>query len=119
MASKSPRRGELFDSLVAVAKARVVALAGDSKLSYDDAGFLVRALFDLECDGIVLFDGEREADPAFFSDVESYLAARVGWEPVQALALGPFPPERVAALPPRASLEDAVMKLVIQSEVKR
>jgi hypothetical protein len=111
-------RFELFDALVALAKARVVAAAGDARLSPADAGFLVRALYDLENDGIVLFDGERDADSAFFDDVAGYLAARVGPEPVQALVLAPFAPGELAALPPRATLEDAVMQLVIQSEVK-
>lgn len=112
------RRSELFDALVALAKARVVAAAGDARLSPADAGFLVRALYDLENDGIALFDGEREADRAFFDDVAAYLAARVGPEPVRTLALAPFAPEELTALPPRATLEDAVLQLVIQSEVK-
>jgi hypothetical protein len=109
----------MFDPLVAFSKARVVQLAETGSLSCEDAGFLCRALFDLESDGIGLFDGEREVDPVFLSAVSDYLAARVGAGPVRALALGTFEPATATALPSRAALDNAATQLVIQSEVKR
>jgi hypothetical protein len=113
----APTRRELFDPLVALAKSRVLELADANVLALDDAGFLVRALFDLETDGVGLFGGDRPADDVFYTEVSNYLAARVGADPVRALALGPFDPAAVAALSPRTGLENAVAELVKHSEV--
>jgi hypothetical protein len=112
-------RRDAFDPLVALAKARVVALAQAGSLTDDDAWFLARALFDLESDGVALFGCERVADDGFFSEVSDYLSARVGADPVRALELGPFTADAVAALPPRAGLDRAVVELVNHSEVNR
>jgi hypothetical protein len=98
-------RRDAFDPLIALAKARVVELAGDGSLVGDDAWFLARALFDLEADGVGLFGEEREADDRFYAEVADYLAARVGPAPVRSLALG--------------GLENKVLALVNHSEVKR
>jgi len=58
-------RGAIFDDLVIVAQARIVQLVGDKTLTRDDGEFLLRALIDLECDGIVLFGSDRAADADF------------------------------------------------------
>lgn len=71
-------RGAIFDDLVTVAQARVVRLVDDQTLARDDGEFLLRALIDLECDGIVLFGSERAADADFYAAVVAYLIARVG-----------------------------------------
>jgi hypothetical protein len=119
MADAVPTRREAFDPLIALARQRVLALAGARSLQRDDAAFLLRALFELEADGVGLFGGDRAADPVFFAEVSDYLAARVGTTSVQALEVGPFTPESVTALPPRSVLENSAIQLVEQSEVKR
>jgi len=119
MADAVPTRREAFDPLIALARQRVLALAGAKSLPRDDAAFLLRALCDLEADGVGLFGGDRAADPVFFAAVSDYLAARVGTASVRALAVGPLTPEAIAALPPRSVLENSAIELVEQSEVRR
>ena len=79
--------GDVFDPLVAHAKARTLALVEDRTLGRDDGTFLLRALIDLETDGVELFGDERPADNAFYAEIERYLKARVGERPVRTLAL--------------------------------
>jgi hypothetical protein len=119
MADAAPTRREAFEPLIALATQRVLALAGEKTLPRDDAAFLLRALFELEADGVGLFGGDRVADPVFFAEVSDYLAARVGTGGAKALGVGPFTPEAVASLPPRAVLANSAIQLVEQSEVKR
>lgn len=71
-------RGDVFGPLVALAKARTVASLESGALAPDDGLFLLRALLDLEADGADLFDATMQVDTAFYGQVESYLAARIG-----------------------------------------
>jgi hypothetical protein len=71
-------RGAIFDDLVAAAQARIVRLVREETLARDDGEFLLRALIDLECDGIVLFGSDRAVDADFYTAVTEYLVARVG-----------------------------------------
>lgn len=79
--------GDIFDPLVAHAKAVTAALVEEGALEYDDGAFLLRALIDLETDGVELFGDERPADATFCADIARYLEARVGVQPVRTLAL--------------------------------
>jgi hypothetical protein len=79
--------GDVFDPLVARAKALTAALVEQRALARDDGEFLLRALIDLETDGVELFGEERPADATFCADIARYLEARVGLQPVRALAL--------------------------------
>lgn len=93
-----PTRGAVFDPLVALAKARAVALVEEGALGPDDGKFLLRALIDLESDGIELFGSARPADKEFYAAVADYLVARVGRVAVDASILAPRPAEAIAAL---------------------
>lgn len=93
-----PTRGAVFEPLIALAKARVVTLVEAAALTPDDGEFLLRALIDLECDGIELFGSARPADDDFYAAVADYLAARVGSLAVEALVLAPASAETIAAL---------------------
>lgn len=81
--------GEVFDSLIALAKARVIVLMKMDELVRADGVFVLRALFDLEADGVELFGDSRPPDAAFFGDVAGYLQVRAGASAVDALALVP------------------------------
>lgn len=78
MPDGTPTRGAVFEPLVALAKAQAAALVEDGALVPDDGEFLLRALIDLECDGIDLFGRDDPADDDFYAAVGDYLAARVG-----------------------------------------
>jgi len=93
-----PTRGAVFDALVTVARARVVTLVEEGALAKGDAEFLLRALIDLESDGIELFGARRPADAEFYSDVTDYLVARVGRVAVEAPVLVPRTAETFAVL---------------------
>jgi (2R)-sulfolactate sulfo-lyase subunit alpha len=64
-----------------------MTLVEDRSLGHDDGTFLLRALIDLETDGVELFGDARPADGAFYAEVARYLEARVGEQPVRTLAL--------------------------------
>jgi hypothetical protein len=93
---------DVFESLLALAKARVIVLTETHRLTRADGIFVLRALFDLEADGVELFGDARPADTTFFDDVSGYLQARAGVTAVDALALAPAP---AAALVARADRE--------------
>jgi (2R)-sulfolactate sulfo-lyase subunit alpha len=61
-------RGDCFDELLAAAKQHV----------YEEGEFQLRALLDLETDGVDLFDANKPADAAFVAALNDYLAARLG-----------------------------------------
>lgn len=109
----APTRLAVFDALVAVAKARVVALAEERTMTDDDAEFLLRALIDLESDGVDLFGRGRPADAAFYAGVTEYLVARVGPAAAIAPLLAPVEQllDRREPLPGR-SVDRAVQKLI-------
>ena len=94
----SATRGAVFEPLVAVAKARIVALVEKGALPADDGEFLLRALIDLESDGVELFGRDRPADTAFYSAVVDYLEARVGRVAAETPVLAPDAAEAIAAL---------------------
>jgi hypothetical protein len=89
-------RGAVFEPLVAVAKARVIGLVEDGGLVPEDAEFVLRALIELESDGIELFGPFEPADAEFYSAIEDYLVARAGRAAV-ARVLGPAPLQAMAA----------------------
>jgi hypothetical protein len=93
-----PTRGAVFEPLVAVAKARVVMLVELGELAVDDGEFLLRALIDLESDGVELFGSPRSADAEFYAAVSDYLVARVGRIGAEAPVLAPETAEAIAAL---------------------
>ena len=93
-----PTRGAVFEPLIALAKARTVALVQAGALDRADGEFLLRALFDLESDGIGLFGGARPADEAFYTAVADYLVARVGSLAHEAHVLAPESAEAAAVL---------------------
>jgi hypothetical protein len=127
--------GDVFEPLVAFAKARVIVLVETRTLARDDGAFLLRALLDLEADGVELFGDMRPADGGFYGDVEAYLNARVGVTSVGALALAPATSAAVIAQadcecrraaellgssdgsPFRSSVERAVLQLINHPEV--
>jgi hypothetical protein len=80
---------DTFDSIVADAKRRVVALAGEDALPIDDARILLRALEDLEADGAGLFPAATGA--LLDRGIEHYIGARVGPALARTLALVPIP----------------------------
>jgi hypothetical protein len=59
---------------------------------------MLRALIDLESDGVELFGRDRPADDAFYAAVVDYLAARVGRVAVETPVLAPSSAEAIAAL---------------------
>ena len=65
---------DVFDTAVALAKARAVGLLRDQRISLDDGRYVQRAIEDLEADGAELFAGAPELVRA----VDGYLGARVG-----------------------------------------
>ena len=71
-------RGAVFEPLIALANARVVTLVEAHALGPDDGEFLLRALIDLESDGVELFGAACAADAAFYTEIADYLVARVG-----------------------------------------
>jgi hypothetical protein len=109
-------RGAVFDPLVALAKARIVALVDQGALPDDDGEFLLRALIDLESDGVELFGRDLPADTVFYGAVVDYLEARVGRVAVDASVLAPVEAETIAALgdpaPYGPDLDSAVLKLI-------
>jgi hypothetical protein len=94
----SVTRRAVFEPLVALAEARVVALVESHALAREDGRFLLRALIDLESDGPELFDGARAADDAFYADVRDYLVARAGAVAAEAPLLAPGAAEKLAVL---------------------
>jgi hypothetical protein len=128
--TQRPTRLAVFEPLVAIAKARAVFLGEQGALDEEDVEFLLRALIDLESDGVDLFGRDLPADDAFYAAVVDYLVARVG--PVAAAApllapataetiarLGAEEGERVAQLiglpqntPPTRALDRAVLQLI-------
>jgi hypothetical protein len=120
----------VFEPLIAIAKARAVALVETGELAREDGEFLLRALFDLESDGIELFGAAGAADADFYQEVAGYLVARVGPIGAEALVLSPGSAEAIAtaaavegarvtellglpgAPPSRPTLDCEVLKLV-------
>lgn len=96
--ASAPTRGAVFEPLIMLAKARVVTLVESRVLAAADGEFLLRALIDLECDGIGLFDPARSADDDFYAAIADYLVARVGSLAVEAPVLAPASAEALAAL---------------------
>ena len=94
----SATRGAVFEPLVAVAKARIVARVEEGTLPTDDGEFLLRALIDLESDGVELFGRDRPADTAFYGAVVDYLEARAGRVAAETPVLAPDAAEAIAAL---------------------
>jgi len=94
----SVTRGAVFEPLVAVAKARIVARVEEGTLPTDDGEFLLRALIDLESDGVELFGRDRPADTAFYGAVVDYLEARAGRVAAETPVLAPDAAEAIAAL---------------------
>ena len=76
--STVPTRGAVFEPLIALANARVATLVETHALRPDDGEFLLRALIDLESDGVELFGAAGAADDAFYTEIADYLVARVG-----------------------------------------
>lgn len=70
-----------FDALVAHAKRRAVGLVRDERITLDDGRFVLRAIEELEADGLALFVAAV--------DVVHYLEARVGPALVRELDLIP------------------------------
>lgn len=93
-----PTRDAVFEPLVELAKARTVALVESEALDREDGEFLLRALIDLETDGVEFFGAERAADPSFYQDVAGYLVARVGTAAVAMPVLAPASAEIIVAL---------------------
>ena len=85
----SRTRGSVFAALVSRAKGDAVALVREDRLELEDALYLLRALDDLEADGVELFDASAPADHDFYQGIESYVSARVGQPLAYALALCP------------------------------
>jgi len=96
--SERPTRLAVFEPLVAVAKARVVSLVEEGSLDEADGEFLLRALIDLESDGVDLFGRGRPADATFYDAVVEYLVARAGPVAATAPLLAPETAEALAEL---------------------
>jgi hypothetical protein len=94
----TPTRGAVFEPLIAVAKARIVTFVELDRLTADDGEFLLRALIDLESDGIELFGPAGPADAAFYGEISDYLVARVGTIAVETSVVAPESAEAIAAL---------------------
>jgi len=71
-------RADRFDGLVAVAKEHVTASLESDAVPLDDCRFRLRALAELETDGVGLFGADEPADADFVTSVGNYLAARIG-----------------------------------------
>jgi hypothetical protein len=109
--SAVPTRAAVFEPLITVAKARVVSLVENGVLAAEDGEFLLRALIELESDGVGLFDGAAPADGEFYGAIGDYLVARVGAVAVDAGVLAPGTAETLAGL---ASTEgDRVSQLLL------
>lgn len=96
--TRRPTRLAVFEPLVAVAKARVVFLGEQGSLDAEDVEFLLRALIDLESDGVDLFGRDHPADDAFYAAVVDYLVARAGPVAATAPLLAPATAEAIARL---------------------
>jgi hypothetical protein len=94
----APTRGDVFEPLVALAKARIVSRVERGELPDDDGEFLLRALIDLESDGVELFGRDRPADDDFYTAVVDYLAARAGRVAAETPILAPSSAEAIATL---------------------
>ena len=91
-------RSAVFGPLIALTMARTVALVETGELDRGDGEFVLRALFDLETDGVDLFDAACPADPAFYEAIADYLVARVGPIAAEAPLLAPAQVEAIAAV---------------------
>jgi (2R)-sulfolactate sulfo-lyase subunit alpha len=91
-------RQAVWGPLIALAMARTVALVESGEIARDDGEFVVRGLFDLESDGVELFDRERPPDTAFYDDLTGYLVERVGPVAADAQVLVPAGAEAIAGL---------------------
>jgi hypothetical protein len=78
MSNTTMQAGAVFEPLLVLASARVVALVESDVIDREDAEFLLRALIELGSDGVELFGAARPADDAFYEDVTQYLVARAG-----------------------------------------
>ncbi|HEX7084562.1 MAG TPA: hypothetical protein VF186_10650 [Gaiellaceae bacterium] len=96
-ATEAPTRGAVFEPLVAFATARTVALVESGELARDDGAFLLRALFDLECDGAVLFGPAEKADADFYRALADYVVDRIGPTGVEERIFDPASAEAAAA----------------------
>lgn len=85
----SSTRGSAFAGIVAEAKGQAIALLRDDHVELDDALYLLRALDDLEADGVELFNAHQPADDDFYRQIETYLGERIGHPLAHALALRP------------------------------
>ena len=117
-------RRQAFEPLLAYTKSQLASMVAARRLPLDDGEFLARAVFDLETDGVALFDPDRSADDQFYGDVRSYLAARAGAEPVDALRVDADGVEQLAASTTvaelarrRPSLDRVLIQLVTHTEV--
>jgi hypothetical protein len=75
----------MFEPLVSSAMRRTLRLIEAGSLSREDGLYLLRALIDIEADGVELFDPSAPADAAFYREVATYVAARAGEDTAQAL----------------------------------
>lgn len=92
-----PDRRAVFEPLVAFATARTVALVETGELAREDGTFLLRALFDLECDGSELFGPDEEANADFYRAVVDYVVSRIGPTGVEERIFEPASAEAAAA----------------------
>ena len=88
----------VFDALLELAQARTLALVETGALGRDDGWLLLRALTDLECDGVELFGVGGAVDDAFYARVADYLVARAGHLARTAGVLAPESAEAIAAV---------------------
>lgn len=72
-------------------------LVETGELDREEGEFLLRALFDLETDGTVLFGAARPADTEFYGEIVDYVAARIGPTAIETV-LAPESAEAIAAL---------------------
>ncbi len=86
----------MFEPLVSSAMRRTLGLVEDGSLGHEDGLYLLRALIDIEADGVELFNPSAPADAAFYRDIATYVAARAGADTARALVFD----ERVAASRP-------------------
>ncbi|HET8607351.1 MAG TPA: hypothetical protein VFL66_10015 [Gaiellaceae bacterium] len=110
----SVARGAVFDALLAAAKARVVDQVEARSLARADGEFLLRALIDLESDGVLLFGPERAADAEFYAAVTEYLVARAGPVAADAALLAPVSQlvGHAGDSPRAGELDRAVLQLI-------
>lgn len=93
-----PTRAAVFEPLLALASARIVALIEAGEIDREDGEFLLRGLIELASDGVELFGSARPADEGFYEDVTSYLVARVGPVAAELPLLARTAAETIAAL---------------------